>query len=111
MLPSPPLTHVEVTKVLSVLSKRSNNTLKMAVTKIVVAATVTIVAVRPTPEYVVGMTVRVDARTWPGINKHGGVGTIKKIVKDTQRRTRLNQIYTWWYGKLGDKICHRRCNQ
>ena len=48
MLPSPPRTHVEVTKVLSVLIEKVQKHAQMAVTRIVVAATVTILELRPT---------------------------------------------------------------
>ena len=45
------------------------------------------------PNYEIGMTVRVDSRTWPGINKHGGVGTIKKISFDEKGKVFLDVKY------------------
>ena len=94
MLPSPPLTHVEVTKVLSVLIEKVQQHAQNGSDEDSCCSDSDDIRVETNAhEYVVGMTVRVDSRTWPGINKHGGVGTIKKIVKDAQGRTRLNVKY------------------
>ena len=61
------------------------------------------------PNYEIGMTVRVDSRTWPGINKHGGVGTIKKI-RDEKKVFLDVKYILGGMEKIASKICPpRRC--
>ena len=72
---SPLRTHVEVTKVLSVLiEKVQKHAQNGSDEDSCCSDSDDIRGETNAHEYVVGMTVRVDSRTWPGINKHGGVG-------------------------------------
>ena len=45
------------------------------------------------PQYKVGILVTVESRTWPGINKPGGVGKITKFWRDDDGVERVNVKY------------------
>jgi hypothetical protein len=54
--------------------------------------------------YSVGDIVVVFARTWPGINKPGGVGRIVKVRKNEGVIPRLRNIYN----KLKNRFCQAK---